>query len=61
MPESTETARFISRKFILTAVVILEAGAFAYLKVIDPATWAALTGAALAAYCTSNVAQKAVA
>lgn len=50
-------ARYASRKFVLTMLVIAEAGAFLAAGAIDPATWAAITGAALAAYITGNVAQ----
>lgn len=50
---------YASRKFLLVLLVILEAGAFVALHVIDPATWAAITGAALAAYITGNVVQRA--
>lgn len=56
--EQTQS-RYASRKFILALLTILEAGVFAYLRVIDPATWAAITGAALSAYTIGNVAQKA--
>lgn len=47
--------RYASRKFILTAFLLLAAVALLVAKIIDPATWAGFSTWILGLYITGNV------
>lgn len=54
----TEDSKFLSRKFMLAAFVVLMAVPLLMLKFIDPTTYVTITGSTLALYFTGNVVQK---
>lgn len=51
--------RFLSRKFILTLIVILESTPLLVFGFLDKTAFLTLVGSTLALYITGNVAQKA--
>jgi hypothetical protein len=51
-------SKYASRKFGLTAFVILSSVAMVVFKVIDPSVWQTVTYATLGLYFTGNVTEK---